>query len=146
MRLFGHPLHPALVHFPLALLGVVPLWDVAALVTGDPAFWAGAFYCLAAGLVAALVAAVPGFVDYVKLPEAPAVTRTAQQHIAWLLGALTLAATSALLRGGPGAPEGAHLWLGVAASVTMLLPLFVGGYFGGKLVFTHRVGVGSVRD
>jgi uncharacterized membrane protein len=145
VRLFGHPLHPALVHFPMALLAVVPLWDVAALLTGQAALWWGAFGCLVAGLVTGLLAAIPGFVDYVKLPDEGSVARTALWHAAWVLGALALAATSAFVRGGPDPLEGARRWMAVGASGAALGPLLAGGFQGGKLVFIHGVGVQGQR-
>jgi len=30
MRLFGHPVHPMLVAFPIALLALTPVWDALA--------------------------------------------------------------------------------------------------------------------
>lgn len=141
MKLLGHPLHPALAHFPMALLAVVPLWDVAALITDRPALWTGGFYCLVGGLVTGLAATVPGFADYISLPRRRPVERTALWHLALVLTAMGMAAVGTLLRGGPAPLEGARAGLIVGLSVATLLPLLAGGYFGGSLVFHHGIGV-----
>jgi uncharacterized membrane protein len=142
----GHPVHPALVHFPIALLVLVPLGDVAALLTGWPALWAGAFYCLLAGLVTGLVASVPGFVDYLGLPRDAAVERTALRHLGLVLVALALAAVGAIVRGGHGPLDGARAGATLGLSLATLIPLLAGSYFGGSLVFRHGVGVRKGRN
>ena len=38
-RVAGHPVHPALVHFPVALWSVTWVWDVLGAYTGAAAWW-----------------------------------------------------------------------------------------------------------
>jgi uncharacterized membrane protein len=40
LRVFGVPLHPLLVHFPIAFWLVVPVLDIAALLAGPEPWWA----------------------------------------------------------------------------------------------------------
>lgn len=63
----SHPLHHMLVPFPIASLAGVPVTDLVFRSTGN-AFWAEAsFWLLLAGIVTALVAAVPGLMDFFNI-------------------------------------------------------------------------------
>src|SRR5207244_10698927 len=67
LRLFGHPLHMMLVHFPIALWSVSLLGDVAWLWRGERLWAEMAFWSIGAGLALAVPTAVNGFVDYPAL-------------------------------------------------------------------------------
>jgi uncharacterized membrane protein len=63
-----HPLHPFLVHFPIGLFILSFLLDLATLVfSSAPNLVRGAFYAMFLGIITALIAAVPGFVDYTDI-------------------------------------------------------------------------------
>jgi uncharacterized membrane protein len=51
-KLFGHPIHPMLIPFPLGLLGTAVLFDLIDLIGGN---WyslsRAAFYMIAAGII-----------------------------------------------------------------------------------------------
>ena len=59
----GHPIHPALIPFPFAFLVGALAFDAAGVVMDRPAFWTTGAYLAVAGVGAALVAAIPGFID-----------------------------------------------------------------------------------
>jgi uncharacterized membrane protein len=128
-----------LVAFPIALLALTPVWDGLA--------WAGvlkdgrttAYYSEAAGLLAAALAAIPGFADLIKIPQAETANgRTALIHAGLALTMLSLFGIAFALRGGAaGSPGALVLGLEVAGA----LCLAVTGWFGGELVFRRGVGV-----
>ena len=60
----GHPIHPALIPFPFAFLYGAFLFDVAGRLAEWPGWWTTGSYLSLVGVVAALIAAVPGFIDY----------------------------------------------------------------------------------
>src|SRR4028118_184489 len=63
----GHPLHHMLVDLPLGLLIGALASDIALRVTADT-FWArGTLWLLIGGIVTALVAAIPGFIDFMTI-------------------------------------------------------------------------------
>lgn len=63
-EIFGHPLHPMLVPFPIAFFVGTFVSDIVYLSSGDP-FWARlSFWLLAAGLAMAALAAIAGFTDF----------------------------------------------------------------------------------
>jgi uncharacterized membrane protein len=68
-KLFGHPVHPMLVVFPLGLLATAVIFDIIYMSTGNPAFTMASFYMIAAGVIGGLVAALFGFIDWLALPS-----------------------------------------------------------------------------
>src|SRR5207247_10754953 len=69
-RFAGHPLHPAVVHFPVALWSVSLVWDALAAWTGAATWWHAGFWCLVAGLVMALPAAATGLMEFITIEDA----------------------------------------------------------------------------
>ena len=142
LRLSGHPLHPALVHFPLALWTVSLAADGAALATGA-AFWVqAAWWCIVGGLAGAALAATAGFVDYSLLPPKHPAFRTATAHTSVMISAALLFLLSALLRGAPDSAPGPGA---LACSVLGFLALMAGGWLGGTMIYRFGVAVEPVE-
>src|SRR5205809_4579031 len=60
-----HPIHPMLVHFPIGLFVLSFILDLVSLAPSPrPFLVSAAFYAMLLGIITALLAAVPGFVDY----------------------------------------------------------------------------------
>lgn len=136
----GHALHAQLIVFPLGLLGISVLWDVLRLWTDNPMWAHVAFWTIVAGVVSALVAAVPGFIDYLTIPNGTRAKSVATLHMILNLIIVALFAGSLVLRAGGDrdyvvAGLGAMLpgWVAVALAV-------VSGWLGGELV--ERLGIG----
>jgi uncharacterized membrane protein len=136
--MFGHPLHPALVHFPLGLLLSATIADLAwvAGLTSDTHFGA---VLIAAGLAAALVAMGAGMVDLAKVEQA--IVPHAMQHmaavgLAWVGYAVALYLRKDSLLGT--APLGG---VSVAVSICSAIVLALGGWLGGRLVYTFGAGI-----
>lgn len=134
-----HPVHPSLVHFPVACWSLAVATDFASLRFGEAA-WSWSAGLLAVGCGMALVAMLAGLVEFARVPEGPAM-RDAYLHMGAMLLALTLFATRLLLRLDqlhPLAPDTLSLLLDAAG----FLALAVGGWLGGRLVYGHGVGRG----
>jgi uncharacterized membrane protein len=134
-----HPLHPALVHFPVACWSLAVAADFASLHFGAAA-WAWSGGLLAVGCAMAVVAMLAGLLELARVPEGVAM-RDTYLHMSAMLVALLLFATSLLLRLDhlkPLAPNIASLLLDTGG----FLALAVGGWLGGKLVYGHGVGRG----
>lgn len=133
-----HPLHPMLVHFPVACWSLAVAADVASTWLGEPA-WRWSSGLLAIGSALALVAMIAGLAELPRVPDGPAL-RDAWLHMALVLAALALFSTRLLLRLDhlqPLPPDAGALVLDAAG----FLALVAGGWFGGRLVFRHGVGV-----
>src|SRR5947208_11059655 len=77
-----HPVHPMLVHFPIGLFLLSFILDLVSLTCPDvPALLRGSFYAMLLGIVTALLAAVPGFVDYTDIRRDHPGKRTATTHM-----------------------------------------------------------------
>ena len=131
-----HPIHPILVSLPIGLW----VFSVAAdlifhLGFGGPMWRAVAFYSLGGGIVGAIAAAIPGFVDFLSITDAR-VRRVGLLHMLTNLLALALFAASFGLRW-TGTLGLLPVWISAAA----LVGLGVAGWLGGELVFVHSMGV-----
>lgn len=137
----SHPLHPALVHFPIACWSLGTIADIASLWFGQPAWWL-AGVLLAVGTVMAIAAMVTGLIELVKINEQSPALQDANRHMTLILVAWTFYATSIFLR-----LKGMALTqpdtIDMALSVAGFLFLAAAGWFGGKLVYGHGVGVGK---
>src|SRR5207244_3044958 len=77
-----HPIHPVLVHFPIGLFVLSLLLDLASLAFRfAPALVPGSFCAMLLGVITALIAAVPGFVDYTDIRSDHPAKRTATAHM-----------------------------------------------------------------
>jgi nitrite reductase/ring-hydroxylating ferredoxin subunit/uncharacterized membrane protein len=136
-RFKSHPIHPAIIPFPFAFLTGAVLFDVIGVTRGASAFWTTAAHLQAAGIVAGLLAAVPGVIDYVyTVPPKSSGKRRATRHGLGNVGALLLFALAWLSRG---AGEPGMTTLGLEAAGAALLAY--AGYLGGTLVTRNLIGV-----
>jgi uncharacterized membrane protein len=99
-----------------------------------------AFYNIAAGIVGALGAAVPGFIDYLTLKGRAA--RVGTWHALLNVAALLLFTVSWLGRTQWGADKiGLDSWIPELAAFVGLALIIPSGWLGGSLVYEHGVGV-----
>jgi uncharacterized membrane protein len=140
----GHPIHPMIIPFPIALWVFSLVADVIYLWRGNPVWkdWI-AFYALLAGTIAAAAAAVPGLIDWLSLTD-KAVVKIANWHARLNVIALLIFAGSFYLRTTSGASlvGGSHT-IPLALSVLGVVLITISGWLGGELVFKHGVAVGS---
>src|SRR5438477_11230542 len=77
-----HPIHPMLVHFPIGLFILSWLLDLASLVFPNvPNLVRDSFHAMLLGVITALIAAVPGFVDYTDIRSDHPGKRTATPRL-----------------------------------------------------------------
>jgi uncharacterized membrane protein/nitrite reductase/ring-hydroxylating ferredoxin subunit len=135
----GHPLHAMLIPFPFAFLTGAFAFDVAGWLTASPAWWTTGGHLAAAGVVAALVAAIPGFIDYLNtVPPGSSGKRRATKHMAVNLTSVGLFALCWLLRGSAGSPPTPGV---LGLEFVALCLLSAGGYMGGTLVYRNQIGI-----
>ncbi|HEX6059829.1 MAG TPA: DUF2231 domain-containing protein [Gemmatimonadaceae bacterium] len=138
-KLFGHPIHQMLIVFPLGLLATAVLFDIVWLVRDRPGWAAASYHMIFAGIVFGLVAAVPGFVDWLGIPSGTRAKRIGLLHAVGNVVVLALFAGSFWQRyvGDPLVPSTAAIAMGVAGAALSL----VTGWLGGELVDRLAVGV-----
>ena len=143
----GHPIHPMLIAFPVTFFMAAPALDIVHIATGDPLWARIAFWDIVVGVVTALAAAAPGFVDFLSLRGRT--RQLATYHMALNLAVVGIFAVNLFLRG-----EAASQWLGdsaswvpVALSLLGAVTLGISGWIGGHLVYVHGVGMSrETRD
>lgn len=140
MSIAGHPIHPTLIHFPVAALLGLAATDLAFIVTGDP-FWARAGFWLATvGAGGGWFAGLIGFVDLVSVRSISQLL-TAWSHALLAVMMLSLASFNWLLRLEDFAM---HIWpWGIYMSCLTGGMIVLASLMGGQLVYDHGVGVGS---
>lgn len=139
--IFGHPIHPAIVPYPIAFLTGAFASDLASRATKD-AFWGRASnWLLGAGIVTGLAAGAVGAIDYYTIRRARE-SKVGRLHAMGNPAALGLAAVSLALRRGQAVPgPGA-----IALTGVMSVLLGVTAWAGGELSYTHMVGVKGYDD
>lgn len=133
----GHPIHPMVVPFPIALWIFSLASDFIYLFGfGGPVWKDIALYTLVAGVGGGLAAAVPGYLDYRGITE-PLTAKIAQRHMIINLSLVVLFSINVLLR----LSTGPHAIAPVVLSVVGVAGLAISGWLGGELVYVKGVGV-----
>lgn len=132
-----HPLHPALVHFPIACWTLATVADFTGLWLGEIA-WRWSSGLLAVGCTMAVAAMAAGLVELARVPEGQAI-RDAYVHMGAMLAALLLF-IARLVWGLDGFQPVAPDLISLLLDAGGFLFLVAGGWFGAKLVYQHGVG------
>lgn len=140
--LLRHPLHPALVHFPIACWTGALFADIAGWYSGEPDGWRLAYFLIAAGLLLALPAMLAGLLDLMSLGDDKAVFPVAQRHIFLMACAWLFYLTALMFREQASPPE----FVAISCSVAGFLSLLAGAWHGGELVYRHGVGIRTGAD
>ena len=133
----GRPLHPMLVHFPIALYPTSLVFDALSHLSADGnPFVRGAFTLIVVALVVSALAVAAGFADFLAIENGSRTWRIAVLHMSLQLVTGGLFLANALLRGRDldvtATPVGP-----IILTVVGLLTLTVGAALGGELVYRH---------
>ncbi|HJW57098.1 MAG TPA: DUF2231 domain-containing protein [Burkholderiaceae bacterium] len=130
-----HPIHPMLITIPIGLWIFSFVCDLFFVFGNGGENWrVVAFYTMAGGVIGALLAAIPGFIDLLSLPSG--VKRIAILHMSINLGIVVLYIINLWLRTRV-VETTTPQWL----SLISVLALGVSGWLGGKMVHVHGVAV-----
>ena len=140
----GHPIHPMLIPFPLALWATSFVVDVLFYFLRHPTLLVIAKFMLAAGCLGAIAAAIAGFIDWLAINNGEA-KRVANWHARLNVVALVMFAISLFLRmGSYSGLVGRKLTIPFLFSLAGVILIVISGWLGGELVF--RYGIGQTRD
>jgi uncharacterized membrane protein len=145
MRIFGHPVHPMLVHFPVVFWTVAAGAYVAVALGTDGSIATIAKLANEAGLVMALLAMLAGALELRLIDSTSAAMQVAVWHmmimaIVWFcfLAAIGLSVSTGLDR------ATAQLGEAACAGVGFVL-MIVGAWFGARLIYQFGVAVTEPR-
>lgn len=137
-----HPIHPMLVHFPIALLSASVLFDAVGNKWRTHDFQMASLYTLVLGLAGALVSVVSGGMAEEAVEHSGVPERALEIHETLAFAASGMFAGLLGLR--------VAEWLGwirqrhavtVGFGLAAVAMLFVASYYGGDLVYGHGAGV-----
>jgi uncharacterized membrane protein len=140
----GHPIHPMLIPFPLALWTTSFVVDVLFYFLRHPTLLVIAKFMIAAGCIGAIAAAIPGFIDWLAIKNGDA-KKVANWHARLNIAALVVFAISLFLRlGSYSELVGRKLTIPFLLSLVGVILIAISGWLGGELAF--RYGIGQARD
>ncbi len=130
-RLHGLPLHPLLVHFPVAAWTVATGLALLALCTGFGVWATAARYANAFGLVTGALAMCAGLLELMALPQDAGLRQSVARHV-------TFAFTAWLAYGATWILQVKMLPVPAAAvGVFAFALLALAGHVGGRIVYHH---------
>jgi uncharacterized membrane protein/nitrite reductase/ring-hydroxylating ferredoxin subunit len=135
----SHPIHPFLVAFPIGLWVTSFIFDLIGLATGNQVFWSVGFYAGIAGCVGAVLAAVPGAIDWYSVvpPNSSAKKRGAIHGIVNVTVLVLFIFQLAHRDGADVRPDG----IAILAGLIGIGLLCYSGWLGGTLVYRNQIGV-----
>ena len=135
----GHSIHQILIPFPIAFLYGALIFDVLGVATDRPNLWATGGHLAVAGIVGALIAAAPGFIDYLQsVPPRSSAKKRATKHLSVNLTGVALVALAVWMRPEAPVPPDAVTLAFELAAVGLIT---AGGWMGGTLVNRNQIGV-----
>jgi nitrite reductase/ring-hydroxylating ferredoxin subunit/uncharacterized membrane protein len=134
----SHPLHPILICFPLAFFIGTYLFDVLGVINEDNRLRLVGYYLNISGIIGALVAAVPGIIDYFgTVPPNSSAKKRGAAHGLLNITNLVIFFIALMLKQSADASE---IWIIVLETAGVII-LFVAGWMGGTLVYRNQIGV-----
>lgn len=134
----SHPLHPMLIAFPVAFLTGTFVFDLLSVVLDKDNLWQTAYYLEITGILSALIAAVPGVIDFIgTVPPKSSAKKRAAKHgiinvthvvlffIAWRLRTNGSYSTTLI----------------ISIELAGVILLSIAGWLGGTLVYRNQIGV-----
>src|SRR6476620_5402701 len=142
----GHPIHPLVVTIPVGLWAFALVADIMWLWRENPAWVWVAYYCLGAGCLGAVAAAVFGLIDLLGVKDKGA-SRTGMIHASLNVIALAIFGIDFYMRTGHGAniPVPTSKVPFVLSFVGVLI-LLVSGWLGGELVYRYGLAVNDRHE
>ena len=146
VRLFGHPVHPMIVPFPIAFYTATLVCSIIYASNGNTFWFHVAFIANCSALVMAAVAVLPGLIDWLSIPELTDAKTTGLKHMVanvFTLGLFTAnAAVTYPKLDDPHPPVQASIML---TGFGFLIMLYA-GFKGWKMVQTHHIGIDAPSD
>jgi len=138
-KLFGHPVHMMLVHFPSALLPVSLIADFAAIFYGENNFYLFAFYSAVVGTAFGWLALLFGVIDLLSIPPEHSAFNKALIHgglnFFWLIlfSVYTVMEIKTY-------PEIGYSSLKLIVKIAVVTGLLFSNFLGGELVLKFGIG------
>ena len=137
MKLFAHPVHTMLVHFPIAFWTLGSICDGIALL-GYTDAWRASAVLIGLGVSIAALAMIPGLIDLARLPDTA--QKTGLFHMVYMAAAWLFYLLALVLHIDKGSISTTPDLVAVTPGVMGFACLAIGGFYGGELVYRHGAG------
>jgi uncharacterized membrane protein len=144
VKILGHPIHPMLVAYPIAFYTAALVCYIVYNAKADVFWFKVAVVANIAGVVMAVVAALPGFIDWLFLPKGSGAKKTGFLHMSCNILALICFATLAFLECKKWNDTNPSVGTAIILAGLGLLFTFIAGYLGFNMIQKHHVGVDEV--
>lgn len=142
----GHPIHPILVPFPIALWSTSFAMDIWYYFHRNNSWLLISKFLIAAGCLGAVAAAIPGIIDWLALKD-PQVKKIANWHARLNVIALILFAINLYFRMQRGGYIVSYrLTIPFLMSFVGVVLIGISGWLGGELAYKYGVGVTPQHD
>jgi uncharacterized membrane protein/nitrite reductase/ring-hydroxylating ferredoxin subunit len=134
----SHPLHPILIVFPIAFFIGAFVFDCLSLIIGNNAFWQTGYYLVFAGIAGALLAAIPGVIDYFYTvpPNSSGKKRAAKHGLINIVNVILFSFVAYYRTNN----EDSVTTVLILESIGVVL-LLIAGWMGATLVHRNQIGV-----
>jgi uncharacterized membrane protein len=138
----GHPVHPMLVVLPIGLFVWAFVSNLIYIAGGQDRMWYDISYWTGiAAIVSALLAAIPGLVDYRGIARHTTARTIASAHMVLNIVVVAAFASAAILQYNGNALEGGQMGAAFALHAFGAATLMVAAWMGGDLVYRHHISV-----
>ena len=139
--------HPIIVHFAVTLFPLSVFFDLAAIIFKQPKFRFAAWSTLVLSGMALLAAIATGLLAKANLnfPHPAETTLDIHQALAFINAVVVFFLLFWRIRTRENLPR-PRTWLYILLSIIAVLLILLGGFYGGKLVHHHGVGIPGQRS
>lgn len=141
IKIFGHPIHPMLVAFPVALYTAAMACYIIYNNNADAFWFKAGLAANIAGVGMAVLAALPGFIDWLNIPSDTKAKRTGIIHLVFNVVSLVLFAINAYMLYDQWTATTPELYYALPLTIAGFICTLVAGFMGWTLVQKHHVGV-----
>lgn len=140
----NHPIHPLLVHFPIACWSLSTLGDLATIFLPYPLVPIISLL-LFVGCITAIIAMSAGLYEVSKIKDIESIQKTVDMHMYAAVLAWCFYCISLYFRWDNHFVNEFNLWA-TSTSVIGFISLMVAGWYGGILVYRHGVGTSNNKS
>ena len=142
MRLFGHPVHAMLVHFPSALLPADLVFSLLSFFYHEPLLNYAGYYCMIGGVVTGFFALITGFIDLTSIPSTKKKAISSAFIHGGINGTVILVYSVLAYKAWQTYPEIPSVATNlIIIKAILIFTLFAGNFFGGRLIYHFRIGI-----
>ena len=146
IKIAGHPVHPMIIAYPVAFYTATLVCYIVYHSNSNPFWFKVAVLANAAGVVMAVVAALPGFIDWLNIPNAKRAKKVGLNHMICNVVALLLFGINLYIQ----CPKWNEIQPDESPSILLSVVGFIltliAGFLGWSLIQNHHIGISLTEE